>query len=85
LIQVYQIEPRRIIAIDDARPLEEPLNVDSSKGGTGTYVVMISRNNHTPRREAATPRTAEEIMCVIGEVTLIERRLAMLMRKPNKP
>jgi len=46
---------------------------------------MMSWNNHIPRREAATPRTAEEIMCVIGEVTLIERRLAMLMRKPNKP
>ena len=24
-------------------------------------------------------------MCVIGEVTLIERRLAMLMRKPKTP
>jgi len=47
--------------------------------------VMISWKRAFPRREAATPRTAEETMCVIGEVTLMERRLAMLMRKPKTP
>jgi hypothetical protein len=38
-----------------------------------------------PKSDAATPRTAEDTICVIGEVTLIERRLAMLMRKPKTP
>ena len=50
-----------------------------------TYVVMISWNSHIPRSDAATPRTAEETICVMGEVTLIESRLAMLMRNPNTP
>ena len=47
--------------------------------------MTTSWKSHTPRSDAATPRTAEETMCVIGEVTLIESRLAMLMRKPNTP
>ena len=32
-----------------------------------------------------TPRTAEEIMCVVGEVTWIEMKPAMQMRKPKTP
>lgn len=51
----------------------------------GTHVVMMSWKSHMPRRDAATPRTADETMCVIGEVTLMESRLAMLMRKPKTP
>jgi len=51
----------------------------------GTYVVMISWKSHIPRSEAATPRTADETMCVIGEVTLIESKLAMLIMKPRIP
>ena len=47
--------------------------------------MILSWKSHLPRREAATPRTAEETMCVMGEVTLIESRLAMLMRKPRTP
>lgn len=47
--------------------------------------MMISPNIDIPKSEAATPRTADETMWVIGEVTLIERRLAMLMRKPVAP
>lgn len=46
---------------------------------------MTSLNTHTPRKEAATPRTADETMCVIGEVTLMERRLAILIKKPSTP
>jgi hypothetical protein len=45
----------------------------------------MSWKSHIPRRDAATPRTAEETMCVMGEVTLIERRLAMLIRNPSTP
>lgn len=45
----------------------------------------MSLKSHTPRRDAATPRTADETMCVIGDVTLIDIRLARLMRKPNAP
>jgi len=48
-------------------------------------IVIISWNNHIPKRDAATPRTAEETMCVMGDVTLMERRLAILMRKPTTP
>jgi hypothetical protein len=46
---------------------------------------MISWNNDIPRSEAATPRTADETIWVMGEVTLIERRLAILMRNPKTP
>lgn len=38
-----------------------------------------------PRSEAATPRTAEDTICVIGEVTLIDSKLAMLIKKPKTP
>lgn len=54
-------------------------------GENETYVVIMSWNNHIPKNDAATPRTAEEIMCVMGDVTLIESRLAILMRKPKIP
>ncbi len=49
------------------------------------YCVTMSWKSHTPRRDAATPRTAEETICVMGEVTLIDIKLARLMRKPNAP
>ena len=45
----------------------------------------MSPKIHIPSKDAATPRIADEIMCVIGEVTLILRTLAMLMRKPKTP
>jgi len=48
-------------------------------------VLTISWKIHAPRNVAATPRTADEIMCVMGEVTLIERRLAMLIVNPRMP
>lgn len=53
--------------------------------GNETYVVIISWNSHIPSRDAATPRTAEETMCVIGEVTLMESRLAIFIRNPRRP
>lgn len=49
------------------------------------YVVMISWNSHAPSTEAATPRTADDTMCVIGEVTLMESKLAILIKKPTTP
>ena len=48
-------------------------------------MVIISWKNHTPRRVTTTPRTAEDTMCVMGEVTFILKNPAMQMRKPNKP
>ena len=46
---------------------------------------MTSEKTHTPRKEAATPRTADDTMCVMGEVTLMDKRLAIHMRKPIIP
>ena len=54
-------------------------------GKLNTYELRISSNNNTPRRAPATPRTALETMWVIGEVTLIERRLAILIKNPSMP
>lgn len=48
-------------------------------------VVITSWNNHTPSTEPATPLTAEETMWVMGEVTLIDNKLAMLIKKPKTP
>lgn len=50
-----------------------------------TNVVMISWNNAIAKRDPATPRTADDTMCVMGEVTLIESKLAILIRKPTTP
>lgn len=50
-----------------------------------TYVLMISWNSQTPSMDAATPRTAEDTICVMGEVTLMDSKLAMLIKKPNMP
>jgi len=68
LNQVYRIEPKRIVAIDVARPL-----------------VIISLKTHTPSKDAATPRTADDTMCVTGEVTLMERRDEIHIKKPRVP
>jgi hypothetical protein len=38
-----------------------------------------------PRRDAATPLTADETIWVIGEVVLIERSVAILIAKPRVP
>lgn len=50
-----------------------------------THPEMMSPNNHIPNREAATPLTAEDTMCVMGEVTLMDKRLARLIIKPSAP
>ena len=47
--------------------------------------MITSLKSHTPNIEAATPRTADETMWVMGEVTLIDNKLAMLIKKPNMP
>jgi len=44
-------------------------------------VIMISPNDLTPNRLCETPRTVEETTWVIGEVTLMESKEAMDMRK----
>jgi hypothetical protein len=49
------------------------------------HKVMMSPKRATPRMDAATPRTAEEIMCVIGDVTWIDRAQAMESRNPTLP
>jgi hypothetical protein len=50
-----------------------------------TNLEIISWKNHRPRKDEATPRTALEIICVMGEVTLIDNRPAMLIRNPIAP
>ena len=55
------------------------------KGDQCTNVVIISLNNFIANSDPATPRTADDTMCVMGEVTLIESKLAMLIRKPTTP
>lgn len=88
LTHVYRIDPRRMIAIEDARPLQMQIYMSQNpnkKHISETYVVMISSKSQIARSEPATPRTAEETMCVIGDVTLMESRLAMLIRKPMMP
>lgn len=55
------------------------------EGNQCTNVVMVSLNNFIANRDPATPRTADDIMCVMGEVTLIESKLAMLIKKPMTP
>lgn len=46
---------------------------------------ITSPNSHMASTDDATPRTADEIMCVIGDVTLIESKLARLIKKPSTP
>lgn len=58
---------------------------EKKKKGQRAYVVMMSWKSHMPSREAATPRTAEEIIWVMGEVTLMDKREAMDIRKPMMP
>lgn len=78
-----------MMAMEEARPLNEVRSTFAIEGREkrrrNAYVVMTSWNNHIPKSEAATPRTAEETICVIGEVTLIDKRLAILMRNPSAP
>jgi hypothetical protein len=50
-----------------------------------THEVKISPKRATPRKDAATPRTAEETICVIGDVILIDRIVAMESRNPTLP
>jgi hypothetical protein len=50
-----------------------------------TYVLRTSPKTHIPSTAPATPRTALETMWVIGEVTLIDSRLAKLIKKPSTP
>ena len=57
----------------------EGLMIDSA------HKVKMSPKRTTPRMDAATPRTAEEIMCVIGDVTWIDRAHAMERRNPTLP
>ena len=72
--------------IEDARPLRDgSIRKGKDRGKPCTNVVTISLNNFIANRDPATPRTADDIMCVMGEVTLIESKLAMLIKKPMTP
>jgi len=48
-------------------------------------VVMTSPKNTTARIVCKTPRTADEIMCVSGDVTLICNVPAKLIMNPKNP
>ena len=77
-----------MIPIEDARPLREDgifFLEKRKRGKPYTNVVIVSRNNFIANRDPTTPRTADDIMCVMGEVTLIESKLAMLIKKPMTP
>lgn len=75
-----------MIAIEDIRPLFIDVCVGLRiEERLGTYELRTSLNSHAPRRAPATPRTALETMWVIGDVTLIERRLAILIKNPSTP
>jgi hypothetical protein len=50
-----------------------------------THLEIMSPKYHIPNRDAATPLTADDTMCVIGEVILMDRRLARLIIKPMAP
>jgi hypothetical protein len=50
-----------------------------------THPEIMSPKYHIPNMEAATPLTAEDTMCVMGEVTLMDNRLARLIIKPSAP
>jgi hypothetical protein len=53
--------------------------------GLGTYPVMRSPKNQTLSSVCTTPRAADDTICVTGDVTLMERKPAMQMRKPTTP
>jgi hypothetical protein len=50
-----------------------------------TNEVRISPKNQNPSKVCRTPRAAEEVMWVTGEVTLTESNPATPMRKPKQP
>lgn len=76
-----------MVPIEDARPLREgSIKKERERGKPHcTNVVMMSLNNFIANRDPATPRTADDIICVMGEVTLMESKLAMLIKKPMIP
>lgn len=83
------MEPIRMRAMEDPRPLVKGECSVSDVLLKGVYadahVVMMSPKNQTATSDCTTPRTAEETMCVIGEVILMLRKPAMPMRKPKTP
>jgi hypothetical protein len=60
-----------------------PLGRRRAAGGTNE--VRISPKNQNPSKVCRTPRAAEEVMWVTGEVTLTESNPATPMRKPKQP
>jgi hypothetical protein len=67
------------------RSLSDPFYVKQRRREEGKNLVMISWNNHIAKSDPATPRTADDTMCVIGDVTLIDNKLARLIMKPSRP
>lgn len=74
--------------MEDQRPLRTNTISISSRTGlqdNATHVERTSLKSDIPRRALATPRTALETMWVMGDVTLIESKDAMLIRNPITP
>lgn len=75
-------------AIPEARPLEDStrLSIRMSARRTGTaYLETTSPNIATDMNVWIVPLTAEDTICVTGEVILIEMKPAKQIRKPNTP
>jgi hypothetical protein len=64
---------------------ERRVRIGIEGGVCVTYLLRKSPKTHIPSTAPATPRTALETMWVIGEVTLIDSRLAKLIKKPSTP
>lgn len=74
--------------MEDQRPLHtNTISILSWTGlqDNGTYVERNSLKSDIPRRALATPRTALETIWVMGDVTLIESKDAMLIKNPITP
>lgn len=86
--QTYAIEASVMRKIDVALALQytsQPCQARMKLVFVMTDPDMISPKNHTLSRVCMTPLDAEETICVTGEVTLIDRKPAMQMRKPTTP
>jgi hypothetical protein len=53
--------------------------------GELTHAFSTSSKRYTPNTVCSTERTAELNMCVMGDVTLMDRTPATQMRKPTMP
>ena len=78
---IPMLEPRPLFAV---KKVLGRVN-ERSELWTRAYTVMMSPKTYIPIKDWIMPRTAEEIMCVMGEVILILRTPAMLSIQPTIP